>query len=393
MTFHKIKKTAIALLSAALLATAAPALAAPAAAAAQKQEQLVLHITYNGFERTLSYPLLITPGRVWMGVYDLGDAVQDYRREVDDKSGTVIFTSPWRRIELHVGSKTADINGNKISLSAAPLRKHGIIYLPVQVLTKLMNQGVQWDTKQSRLTVRTETRVLSVGGADSWFWVDKLYGNIYKAKPKQHAVKIARTTKDLRYASELQIDILGNDKHLLRMMDGYAEPHIITKLLVNQNQLVHEAKVQYKEKWYVPGIERAGEDLLMINGRKLAVVSPEGFVSAEYNMQELGGADEDYVVEALYDDALLLRTYSSRTLRLIDLNTKKKYLLGQELLSEEEQKAIESSNAYGYGFQGDQLTLTGRKGDQFTFKHRSLLAPFDESTLTFTLPRESAADS
>jgi len=389
---HKFKKTAIALLAAALLTTAVPALSA-AAAAAQKQKPLVMHITYNGFERTLSYPLLIEPGRVWMGVYDLGDAVQDYRREVDDKSGTVLFTSPWRRIELHVGSKTADINGSKIALSAAPIRKEGIIYLPVQVLSKLMNQGVQWDEKQSRLTVRAETRVLSVGAVDSWFWVDKLYGNIYKAKPKQEAVKIARTTKDLRYAEELQIDILGSDRYLLRAMDGYAEPHIITKLLINQNQLVHEAKVQYKEKWYVPGIERAGEDLLMINGRKLAVVTPDGFVKAEYDMQALGGAYEDYVVEALYDDVLLLRTYSSRTLRLVDLNTKRKYLLYQELLSDEEQKAIVSSNAYGYGFQGDQLTLTGRKGDQFTFKHQSLLAPFGESVLSFTLPRESAAGS
>ncbi|EFM10596.1 copper amine oxidase domain protein [Paenibacillus curdlanolyticus YK9] len=354
--------------------------------AANKQKPWINHVIYNGYERSLSYPLLIEPGRVWMGVYDMSDLVMEYRREFDEKTGKITFTNPWRRIELQVGSKTALINGNKVMLAAAPKRHEGTVYLPVQLLTQLLGQEVTWDSKTLTLTVHVQSRVLAVGWLDVYFWVDKLYGNIYKAKKGERAVLISRATKDMRTAQYMEIDSLQNDRYLLRVLDRYAEPTQITKLLIEQNQLIAQAAVSYPGSWGLESIERSGNSLIMIDGLSVQLAEP-GVETRKYNMKAYG-VNEPFAVEAVFDDAMLVRAYSSRTLLLVDLREKKTYALYKLLLDEKEQKFIDDATAYNDGYPGDQLKLSGRKGDILTFKHTRLMEPFGEETLTFALPRE-----
>jgi hypothetical protein len=52
-----------------------------AAPPTQQQQQWIQQVSFNGNERGLSYPLIVEPGRVWIGMDDAASLLMEYRRE------------------------------------------------------------------------------------------------------------------------------------------------------------------------------------------------------------------------------------------------------------------------------------------------------------------------
>lgn len=387
-----IRKPIIAIAAVAVLLSASfPAASQANAAAATKQQQQqvwIQQVKLNGDERGLSYPLKIESGIVWIGMDDTAGLLMEYRREYDAKKGTIAFTNPWRRVEMKVGSKTATVNGTKVTLAAAPTKKEGTIYLPTQVLSALLKAKVSWNAKTATLSIQYTTRALAIGWND-YYWVDKVNGDIYQAVPGQRAVRIGRTTADVSHAQYMEMEPLDyKNKFLIKVLDRYSEPTYITKLLINDNKLVHQAAVHYTGKWWLEGLERYGEQLVMINGSTVEFVTISGQVTAKYDLSAYGVKGE-FVVEDYFGDVLFVRSYVNQMLQLVDLKEKKTYELYKLILDKAEQKMITDNIAYsGYIFGGDKLTALGRRGDTFTFKHQQLVEPFEETQLTFTIPRK-----
>ncbi|MBD3920911.1 copper amine oxidase N-terminal domain-containing protein [Paenibacillus sp. PR3] len=374
----------IALLSASLPA----AQQVHAATSTQQQQQLwIQQVKFNGNERGLSYPLIVEPGRVWIGMDDAASLLIEYRREYNAKKGTITFTNPWRYIEMKLGSKTATVNGTKVALAAAPAKRDGTVYLPAQLLSQLMKAQVTWTARTSTLSVQYKTRALATSWID-YYWVDKENGDIYKAAAGQRAVRIDRTTADVSHAQYLELEPLGDsNKLLIKALDRYAEPTYITKLIINGDKLVHQAAVHYSNWLWLEGLERYNDQLVMINGSTVEFVTTAGQVSAKYNLADYGVKDE-FVVEDYFNDVLFVRSYSKRTLLLIDLKEKKTYELYKLMLDANEQKIMNDAIAYNNGYPGDKLTVLGRRGDTFTFLHGQLMEPYEETQLTFTIPRK-----
>ncbi|PWV98569.1 copper amine oxidase-like protein [Paenibacillus cellulosilyticus] len=384
-----IRKPIIAIAAvAALLSASLPAASqASAASASQQQEQWIQQVKLNGEERGLSYPLKIESGKVWIAMDDTASLLMEYRREYDAKKGTIAFTNPWRRIELKLGSKTATMNGTKVTLTAAPAKKEGTVYLPTEVLSQLLKAQVTWNAKTYTLSIQYAARALATSWTD-YFWVDKVNGDLYKAAPGQRAVSIGRTTADVSHAQYLEIESLyDGEKYILSALDRYAEPTYITKLLINGNKLVHQAAVHYSGSWWLEGLDRYGDKLVMINGSTVEFVTTSGQVTAKYDLTAYGVNDQ-FVVEDYFGDVLFVRSYVNQTLLLVDLKEKKTYELYKFILDKADQKIVTDNIAYGGLYGGDRLTALGCRGDTFSFKHTQLAEPYEETRLTFTIPRK-----
>lgn len=359
-----------------------------ATATQQQQQQWIQQVNLNGNERGLSYPLIVEPGRVWIGMDDAASLLFEYRREYDAKKGTITFTNPWRHIEMKLGSKTAMVNGTKVALAAAPTKRDGTVYLPSQLLSQLMKAQVKWTARTSTLSVQYNARALATGWND-YYWVDKVNGDIYKAASGQPAVLIDRTTADVSHAQYLEIESLfDDDKYILSALDKYAEPTYITKLLIHGNKLAHQAAVHYPGWWSLEGLNRYGDHLIMINGSTVEFVTTSGEVTAQYDLSAYGVKGE-FVVEDYFKDVLFVRSYVNQTLLLVDLKEKKTYELYKLIFDQAEQKFITDNISYGGGiYGGDKLIALGRRGDTFTFRHQQLMEPFEETQLEFTIPRK-----
>lgn|GEM_PF-2268640 len=358
-----------------------------AAPPTQQQQQWIQQVSFNGNERGLSYPLIVEPGRVWIGMDDAASLLMEYRREYDAKKGTITFTNPWRHIEMKLGSKSATVNGTKVALAAAPAKRDGTVYLPAQLLAQLMKAQVKWTASTSTLSIQYKARALATSWFD-YFWVDKVNGDIYKAVAGQRAIRIDRTTADLSHAEYLQIESLfDGEKYVLTALDRYAEPTYITKLLINGNKLVYQSAVHYPGWWWLEGLDQYGDNLIMINGSTVEFVTTSGAVTAQYDLSTYGVKGE-FVVEDYFQDVLFVRSYVNQTLLLVDLKEKKTYKLYKHLFDQAEQKFITDNISYGGGiYGGDKLTALGRRGDTFTFQHEQLIEPFEVTQLEFTIPR------
>ncbi|GMK38578.1 hypothetical protein PCCS19_16320 [Paenibacillus sp. CCS19] len=383
-----IRKPIIALaVVVALLSASLPTAQQVHAATSAQQQQWIQQVNFNGNERGLSYPLIVEPGSVWIGMDDAASLLMEYRREYDAKKGTITFTNPWRHIVMELGSKSAAVNGIKITLAAAPAKRDGTVYLPAQLLSQLMKAQVTWNAGTSTLSVQYKARALATSWND-YYWVDKVNGDIYKAAPGKRAVRIDRTTADVSQAQYLEIESLFDDeKYILSAFDNYAEPAYITKLLIHRNKLVHQSAVHYPGWWWLEGLDRYGDNLILINGSTVEFVTTSGEVTAQYDLSAYGVKGE-FVVEDYFKDVLFVRSYVNQTLLLVDLKEKKTYELYKLILDQAEQKFITDNTAYGGLYGGDQLTALGRRGDTFTFRHQQLMEPYEETQVEFTIPRK-----
>jgi len=84
-------------------------------------------------------------------------------------------------ISLKIGANSADINGNEISLSAAPAAKNGAIYIPVQALTEAMGGSVKYDASKNMYCVNiTNYNILDMYNQASAFNKQKDYESAKK---------------------------------------------------------------------------------------------------------------------------------------------------------------------------------------------------------------------
>lgn len=106
----------------------------------------------------------------------------------------------------------------------------------------------------------------------------------------------------------------------------------------------------------------------MTDGRKVDIVNKSGEIINTFDLVELGGEEGLYSIEAITDEYILIRSYNTGLLTLIDLETNDKVLLYQKLLNQKDIEYIATHNIRnGYG---DNLTFKEQRGDilYFTFR-------------------------
>jgi hypothetical protein len=78
-------------------------------------------------------------------------ATTDY----DPKSGTIEMIHAGDTMRLHVGDRVATLNGNKLTLGAAPFQVSGRTMVPLQVIARVFKTRVHYDTGHAQIDVMT----------------------------------------------------------------------------------------------------------------------------------------------------------------------------------------------------------------------------------------------
>ncbi|MDT3424840.1 GH25 family lysozyme M1 (1,4-beta-N-acetylmuramidase) [Paenibacillus forsythiae] len=113
---------------------------------------------------------IVVPIRVI--VEELGFSV-DWTRGTN----TVTVTQSDRTIRLQIGSSKADVNGQNVSLIAAPIVKNGTTLIPLRFVGEQMGLGVYWDQTDKLITL---TRPVSDANGDVPPSGDEVIGNVYE---------------------------------------------------------------------------------------------------------------------------------------------------------------------------------------------------------------------
>jgi len=73
----------------------------------------------------------------------------------DPKSGAIELIRNDDTMRLHVGDRTATLNGKKLTLRSAPFSVRGRTMVPLQVIAKALGAHVRYDTAHAQIDVLT----------------------------------------------------------------------------------------------------------------------------------------------------------------------------------------------------------------------------------------------
>ncbi|MDH6369336.1 hypothetical protein M2444_001114 [Paenibacillus sp. PastF-3] len=103
----------------------------------------------------------------------------------------------------------------------------------------------------------------------------------------------------------------------------------------------------------------------IINGIRL-IEDGTGNVTEKIDLTTLGDISDNYLVEGMDEDYLMIRSNQQGFLMMIDRKTGTKTLLYKELLDVEQQKYAETNDLPYYG---DNLKFLKREGDALLFNN------------------------
>ena len=76
----------------------------------------------------------------------------------DPKSGTIEIIRNDDTMRLHVGDRTAILNGRKMTLKSAPFSVRGRTMVPLQVIASALKTKVHYDTAHAQIDVMTASQ-------------------------------------------------------------------------------------------------------------------------------------------------------------------------------------------------------------------------------------------
>lgn len=337
--------------------------------------------------------LVVKSGVAYLPFKELSDMFGEFVWTYDGKSGLIV-TGPNKKLVWKPGSRQAAQNGILHKMSGAPFVQKGELYVPLKDIA--VWAGGEIKPAKGQLVIAYAPLSFRAGDAKGWYWVRKDNGIVYTAVGTDLPHSIGKSNVRAFQYGDLQITRLSDGKSvLLRVNHSHGEPSLNDEqytLLIQNGRLARQTKVSYSGVHSIVSIKEADGDQVALDGSKLLFLAGDGSLDRQFDLAKLGGLDEPYTVEyaSLKDGLLLIRPYVTATLMLVDIQSGKTVTLYKELLSEEEQRILDSwsKSPSSMELTSDELTLVKRDGDTFTFEHRSFTGTGTEKqTLTYSLKR------
>ena len=264
--------------------------------------------------------------------------------------------------------------------------------MPLRFAAKVLGGTVTgWDAKSRTATVRNLHTYAAAGAAYGGvtYTVEKSTGQLYASSSATggRPVKIAHLGSKLHDLIDFKFKKTPKGLLLIEITDVYGEPHINNAhyaLLLKNGSVIRQAKVHYWQRFATNAVLNEGV-IGMTDGRTLRVIEDgTGDVLATHNLVKLGGLDEDYIVEAVTDDFLLIRPTRTGLLTFVDLRTGTGTQLYKVLLDAEMQEYAELNDS---PYRGDWLVFVRREGNELLFRNEAPIKK-DERIYRFALPED-----
>ena len=304
----------------------------------------------------------------------------------------IYISSPSQSVRVAPGqSKAVNAKGTAIILEAAPVVRKGVTYAPSTLLTKSFGIPVKWNNTSIISIQGNQRQYASAAAGSTLFWLNretkKLSMGQAGSLPKA-AGKIM--IKDVDWLS-LKPRKVSASSYVVDIENHYGEPHIHethVRALLNNGIIVKQGLTHFSNFAGIntkPDVNGYKGNVAIMNGSTLQLVHPTGKVTKTYDLAAITGEQDDFIVEVIEADFLLVRPYKKATLYIVHPTSKKSVLIYPELLDEEAQKSIADYPANEAGYVGDSLTLTVYKNKTLTFEWNSPMLG-KHKTFTYKLP-------
>ncbi|GIO94421.1 copper amine oxidase N-terminal domain-containing protein [Paenibacillus lactis] len=303
------------------------------------------------------------------------------------------INSPKESVRIKVGqARAVNAKGSVLKLEAAPVIKKGVTYVPASLITKAFAIPLRYDAKSGLATTfNPGTGYAYTAKGSMLFWVNRENGTLYMGKAGTVPVKAGKVSIENIDILEIDAHKVNGNTYVADIYNTYGEPHIHEaryRVLIRDQKIIKTAATQnanFAGINYEPNVTGYKGNIAMMNGSKLELVHPTGKTVKTYDLAALTGVKDDFTVEAIEQDFLLVRPYTKATLYIVNPTGTKAELIYPEILDEESIKAIGEMPPNEVGFIGDGLTFVGYKSGKLTLQYEN---PFLDikNNLTYALP-------
>ncbi|AJS58254.1 copper amine oxidase N-terminal domain-containing protein [Paenibacillus sp. IHBB 10380] len=280
----------------------------------------------------LKDPLIITDGRVLVPIREVGDLLS-LKVFWDQKTKTAELYGVKKEISLKLGSKTAYVNKKNVTLDVPAKVVNGKTYIPLRFVAESLNEKVQWDSKGKVLSI-PNTYAMGMDG-NITFWLNRKSGELYQGIGKEAASKIGELEIRVEELRKLKVERLSDTTFYIKLYEAVGTSAVVKRsgqVFVVNGKVSKEA--QYSFLGYYPdtNIEQSQGNVLLTDGKKAEFWNSKGNVVFSYDLTELVGKDEIYMIEHHAKEYMVLREYTTQHLILYDF-IKKKAIYVHEVIS------------------------------------------------------------
>lgn len=342
-----------------------------------------ISITINSIEETLSHAPIKRSGRVYVPLRDLGGLLS-LHTSWNPNTKSIQVLGVGQEIVLRANDSKAMVNGKSIKIDAPPIDKQGVTYVPLQLFASVLKVPLTWNAKTNTVSANYTSPYLYTSVQGTPFWFHKKDGTLYMSNGTK-PILIGKTSMGINEIGTLTAAKLDANSYFLQIHDNYGEPHIndaVFRAIIHKEKLALSSQVHYWGHHNHESIQKAGDLIVMIDGKTLKLADAKGAVKAAYQAKDLFGEEDNFTVEGAFDEYLLVRPYKKSLLHLFNTKTKQSVMLYKELLSEQDKEIIETminDGATGDSdYAGDRLSFVKKKGKTLYFNR-------NENSLTYQL--------
>ncbi|SMF92594.1 Copper amine oxidase N-terminal domain-containing protein [Paenibacillus uliginis N3/975] len=358
---------------------------AASAAVAQKESQKTswnVELTNAPFKKN---------GVVFVPIKELSEYL-DLHITVTPNKKYVYINSPFESVRIASGqSKAVNAKGTSIALGTTPIVKHGVTYVPTSLLAKSFGIPVKWNGK-SKVSLQGSKQYASGAVGGMVFWLSREDGTLLTGQAGSVPKKAGKASIEHIDLLNIKPRKINPSSYVVDINNSYGEPHIHEshiRVLIYNGMIVNAGSTYYANfsgRNTKPNIDDYKGNVAIMNGSTLQLVHPTGKVVKTYNLEAITGVKDDFVVEAIEPEFLLVRPYKKATLFIVHPTAKQSILIYQNLqLDDEAKKLIEEYPPNEAGYVGDGLTYTGFKNQKLTFNWSHPLLDKNK-TFTYKLP-------
>ncbi|MFC5532277.1 stalk domain-containing protein [Cohnella yongneupensis] len=347
------------------IAFAAPASSSPPAA------------TYH-FEWTdgssLSGEAIIKNGISYVGVDAIAEAMV-FSRVIWSNEHRVKFDGFRTSFTITIGKDIGAINDVPVSVGGIPFKKDNQIFVPAKFVFKAL--------RGTKLSCDPKQHIVAATGLRKDAGARMYYSRLtFKVDYETGILTIMDNLEEI----ERKLADLGSPLHgivtynfhrteggllLLKITDNYGEPHVNYQefqVVIKNRGLIRQSRAQYYNR-YANNASFYDKTIVLTDGRQLRLIEDgTGNVLEKIDLVKLGGEDDNYFVEAIDDEFLLLRANKSGMLKLYDRRTKEIVLLYKQLLDPSLFEIVENYTQPMIGA-GDYLVFDKREGNTLIFRN------------------------
>lgn len=281
-----------------------------------------------------------------------------------------------KQAAVRVGSKTGLIDGKLVDVGAAPYEYKNELFVPARFIVQtLEGRSFKWDQEHqliSAASLHTYSGASETYGGKTYSVVKKT-GELYVTDKSGVRTKLANLGSELYDGITFDFRTTPGGLLFVTIIDNFGEPHInnnVYNLILKNGSVIHQSMVSYWKR-YEQNVTQFGNELLLTNGKTLQFIEDRtGNVKSTVDLVSIGGEDDNYFIEGVEDDFLLIRPNGSGLLKLVNRTTQESVTLYDKILDQADIAYIESNDLY----RGDYLKYVKREGSVLYFRNNSPIA-------------------